>query len=165
MHTLTSLIDLNVPSSVAGFTGTDPRLCSLMLLLRLVRLSSTAVEVAMRLGVIPKLATIVDKSIDRNLKNRAADCLAVMCADKRKGAEVVKLLETLIPKERKGLSSWNLPTGDIRDEVVDSRTLKHFLQQRYPSSWWVSENFNENDRDISEPLTIVESSLNAHISR
>ena len=165
MHTLTSLIDLNVPSSVAGFTGTDPRLCSLMLLLRLVRLSSSAVEVAMRLGVIPKLATIVDKSIDRNLKNRAADCLAVMCADKRKGAEVVKLLETLIPKERKGLSSWNLPTGDIRDEVVDSRTLKHFLQQRYPSSWWVSESFNESDRDISGPVTIVESSLNAHISR
>jgi hypothetical protein len=88
-----------------------------------------------------------------------------MCADKRKGAEVVKLLETLLAKEKKGAGSWNLPTGDIRDEVVDSRTLKHFLQQRYPSSWWVSESVNEGDASSSGPVTIVESSLSAQICR
>jgi DnaJ family protein C protein 13 len=163
MQTLASLLDLRVPTSVAGFTGTDPRLCSLMLLLRLGRLSSSAVEVALRLEIIPKLAVLVEKSTDVNLRQRAADCLAVMCADKRKGAEVLKLLEKLMPRDRNTTRpSWNQPVGDIRDEIVDSKTLKHFLQQRYPSSWWVSDSSDSHsgsDTEFSGSVTVVEASL------
>lgn len=162
MQTLASLLDLNVPASVAGFTGTDPRLCSLMLMLRLARLSSTAVEVALRLGIVSKLAMLVDNSIDTTLQQRAGECLAVMCADKRRSGEVLKILEKHIPKERRAFAAWNLSASDIRDEVVDSKTLKHFLQQRYPSSWWVSDSsdgFNESDTELAGPVTIVEASL------
>eukprot|EP00250_Pteridium_aquilinum_P018104 c23944_g1_i1 orf=785-7753(-) len=163
MHTLASLLDLRVPASVAGFTGTDPRLCSLMLMLRLSRLSSTAVEVALQLNIVSKLAKLVDNNVDVALQQRAGECLAVMSADKRRGGEVLKLLSKLISKERKALAAWNIPTSDIRDEIVDSKTLKHFLQQRYPSSWWVSDSsdgFNESDtEEYAGPVTIVEASL------
>lgn len=162
MHTLASLLDLRVPASVAGFTGTDPRLCSLMLMLRLSRLSSTAVEVALQLNIVSKLAKLVDNNADMALQQRAGECLAVMSADKRKGSEVLKLLNKLIPKERKAFATWNIPVSDIRDEIVDSKTLKHFLHQRYPSSWWVSDSsdgFYESDTECSGPVTIVEASL------
>lgn len=162
MQTLASLLDLKVPASVAGFTGTDPRLCSLMLMLRLARLSSTAVDVALRLGIISKLVVLLDDNVDVVLQQHVAECLAVMCADKRRGMEVVKVLEKLVARDRKGYGTWNLPMSDIRDEVVDSKTLKHFLQQRYPSSWWVSDSsdgFCESDIEVAGPVTIVEASL------
>ncbi|KAH7284662.1 hypothetical protein KP509_34G065300 [Ceratopteris richardii] len=162
MHTLGSLLDLQVPTSVAGFTGTDPRVCSLMLMLRLCRLSSTAVEVSLKLNIVHKLAKMVESNIDSSLQQRAGECLAVMSADKRRGNEVVKILNKFISKERKAFASWNIPVNDIRDEIVDSKTLKHFLQQRYPSSWWVSDSsdgFSESDTESTGPVTIVEASL------
>ncbi|KAI5070204.1 hypothetical protein GOP47_0014547 [Adiantum capillus-veneris] len=162
MHTLASLLDLKVPASVAGFAGTDPRLCSLMLMLRLARLSSTAVEVSLQLNIISKLVKLVDNNVDSALQQRAGECLAVLSADKRRGSEVLKLLNKLIPKDRKAFAAWNIPVSDIRDEIVDSKTLKHFLQQRYPSSWWVSDSsdgFNESDTESAGPVTIVEASL------
>ncbi|KAH7421759.1 hypothetical protein KP509_13G074000 [Ceratopteris richardii] len=162
MHTLASLLELKVPPSVAGFTGTDPRLCSLMLMLRLCRLSSSAVEISLKLDAISTLAKLVDSSIDSTLQQRAGECLAVMSADKRRGSDVLKILNKIIPKEKKAFASWNIPVSDIRDEIVDSKTLKHFLQQRYPSSWWVSESpdgFNESDIESVRSVTIVEASL------
>lgn len=163
IYTLSSFLCLHVPQTDAGNAGTDPRLCSLMLLLRLMRLSHKTVEIAYKLGLVSKIADIV-LNIEGSvvLRQRAAECLAIMCADKRRGQDVSKLLDKLIPESAKGYGVWNIQPANIRDEVIDSRTLKHFLQHRYPSGWWVldtPEGTSETDTDPTGPVTIVEATL------
>ena len=90
-------MDLKVPQSDVGFAGTNPQLCSLWLLLRLLRLSCKAVELALRFNIVPKLIKIIRMSDNRMegtgdpsdvVSQKAAECLAVMSADKRSGQEV-----------------------------------------------------------------------------
>lgn len=57
--TLSSLMALRVPSEMEGEAGTDPRLCALMLLLRLVKLSSEAVKMALEMDLIGQLGGMV----------------------------------------------------------------------------------------------------------
>lgn len=166
--TMSSLLDLKVPQSDVGFAGTDPRLCSLWLLLRLFRLSSKAVELALRFNVVPKLIKILEMKDDciegiedpsDVVSQKAAECLAVMSADKRAGQEVCKLLDKLMPKGLRDNKQWQVPLADIRDEMVDSKTLKHFLRHRYPSSWWISDlsdHRNGNGEKALDPMTVIE---------
>ncbi|KAH9562610.1 hypothetical protein CY35_05G081400 [Sphagnum magellanicum] len=139
VSTLVSFLDLNVPSSAAGCAGTDPRMCTLMLLLRLTRLSSATVEIALKLGVISRIAGVAFDSDENGVVVcRALECLAMMCAHKRRGREVSKLLEKLAPKhENKNYGKWRIPIDNIHDDVVDSETIKHLLRHRYPCKWWV----------------------------
>ena len=58
IENLVSLLQLRVPKYATGYTGTDPRICSLMLLLRLMSTNAT-VEMALRLGVVPKMADFI----------------------------------------------------------------------------------------------------------
>lgn len=168
MCTMSSLLDLKVPQSDVGFAGTDPLLCSLWLLLRLLRLSCKAVELALRFNVVPKLIKIIRISDDRIegtedpsdvVSQKAAECLAVMSADKRAGQQVCKLLDKLMPKDLRDNKEWEVPLADIRDEMVDSKTLKHFLRHRYPSSWWISDlsdHMNGNGEKALDPMTEAE---------
>lgn len=156
--TLSSLLDLDVPKSDAGFAGTDPKLCSLFLLLRLSRLSCKAVEHAVEYNVIPKLINIIRMNDGATggtinsfdiVRQKAAECLTVMSSDKRKGQDVCKTLDKLMPKYLRDNEEWKVPLADIRDEVVDSKTLNHLLVHRCPSSWWISHHSdyrNENGR-------------------
>ncbi|CAM6026456.1 unnamed protein product [Sphagnum balticum] len=139
VSTLVSFLDLNVPSSAAGCAGTDPRMCTLMLLLRLTRLSSATVEIALKLGVISRIASVAFDSDENGVVVcRALECLAMMCAHKRRGREVSKLLEKLAPKHgNKNYGKWRIPIDNIHDDVVDSETIKHLLRHRYPCKWWV----------------------------
>lgn len=140
VENLVSLLQLKVPKSAAGYSGTDPRICSLMLLLRLMRLSSATVEIALRLGIVPKMADfIIDAEGSDGVIQRAIECLAIMCADKRKGSEVSRLLDKLVPENAKNYGAWITPTDHIRDEVVDSETVKHFLKHKYPCEWWTQD--------------------------
>lgn len=166
--TISSLLDLKVPQSDVGFAGTDPQLCSLWLLLRLLRLSSKAVELALRFNIVPKLIKIIrmnDDGIEGTgdpsdvVSQKAAECLSVMSADKRSGQEVCKLLDKLMPKDLRDNKEWEVPLADIRDEMVDSKTLKHFLRHRYPSSWWISDlsdHRNGNGEKALDPMTVAE---------
>ncbi|CAM6077021.1 unnamed protein product [Sphagnum tenellum] len=140
VSTLVSFLDLNVPSSAAGCAGTDPRMCTLMLLLRLTRLSSATVEIALKLGVISRIAGVAFDSDENGVVVcRALECLAMMCAHKRRGREVSKLLEKLAPKHgnKNNYGKWRIPIDNIHDDVVDSETIKHLLRHRYPCKWWV----------------------------
>ena len=67
---------------------------------------------------------------------RAIECLAIMCADKRKGSEVSKLVDRLVPENAKNYGAWIIPIDYSRDEVGDSETVKHFLKYKYPCDWW-----------------------------
>jgi DnaJ family protein C protein 13 len=162
IENLVSVLQLRVPKSAAGYTGTDPRISSLMLLLRLMRLSGTAVEMALRLGVVPKMADIIiDAKGSNGVIQRAIECLAIMCADKRKGLEVSRLLDRLVPENAKNYGAWIIPTDYIRDEVVDSETVKHFLKHRYPCDWWTddsSDGIREEDSGFG-PVSVVDSSV------
>ncbi|KAH9554372.1 hypothetical protein CY35_08G060500 [Sphagnum magellanicum] len=139
VSTLVSFLDLNVPLYAAGHAGTDPQICTLMLLLRLIRLSSATVEIALKLGVVYRLAGIaLDTNGTSAVAHRALECLAMMCADKRRGHEVNRLLEKLAPKDiTKNYGKWHIPIDNICDDVVDSETIKHLLHHRYPCEWWV----------------------------
>ncbi|CAM6112927.1 unnamed protein product [Calypogeia fissa] len=164
IYTLATFLELKVPPSDAGSAGTDPRLCSLMLLLRLIRLSSATVEIALKLGFVSKLADIVLNLDDSAVvRQRAAECLAVMCSDKRKGHEVTRLLDNLVPRNAKGYGAWNIPVGNIREESVDSRTMNHFLQYRFPCSWWTLD--TPEGTTVTEtpepmgPVTVVDATV------
>ena len=70
---------------------------SLWLLLRLFRLSCKVVELALRFNIVPKLIKIIRMSDNRMegtgdpsdvVSQKAAECLAVMSADKRSSQEV-----------------------------------------------------------------------------
>eukprot|EP01018_Ginkgo_biloba_P000780 Gb_17024 [translate_table: standard] len=171
IFTLASLLELKVPEPFAGFAGTDPLFCSLLLLLRLLRLSCKAVELALELDVVSKLVNIITASDDPIeqangtpdiVKQRAIECVAVMSADKRKGQDVCKLLNKLMSKSMQENEEWKVPLADIRDEVVDSKTLNHFLQHRYPSSWWTldtSNHRNENGKISSDPMAVIEATV------
>ncbi|BBN14040.1 DnaJ homolog subfamily C member 13 [Marchantia polymorpha subsp. ruderalis] len=163
IYTLATFLELKVPQAEAGNAGTDPRLCSLMLLLRLMRLSSSTVEIGLKLGFVSKVADIVlDLDDSVVVRQRAAECLAIMCADKRKGPEVSRLLDKLIPENAKGYGAWNIPLGNIRDEIIDSKTLKHFLQHRFPCSWWTldtPEGTTVAELEQTGPITVVDASV------
>jgi DnaJ family protein C protein 13 len=138
IHTLVDFLELEVPSADAGFAGTDPRLCSLMLLLRLIRLSPPTVEIAACVSVVQKLAeAVLDMEGNNEVSKTALECLALMCHDKRRGKEVVRLLESLVPADVK--SFWNIPVENIWDDVADFEVLQHFLQNQYPCAWWNSD--------------------------
>ncbi|XP_024368115.1 uncharacterized protein [Physcomitrium patens] len=162
VENLVSLLQLRVPKSAAGHAGTDPRICSLMLLLRLMRLSSATVDVALRLGTVPKMADfIIDTEGSDGVTQRAIECLAMMCADKRKGSEVNRLLDKLVPENAKNYGAWITPTSHIRDEVVDSETVKHFLKHKYPCDWWTQdslEGINDEDSGLG-PVSVVNASV------
>ncbi|KAH9310179.1 hypothetical protein KI387_038090, partial [Taxus chinensis] len=160
--TLASLLELNVPESDAGFAGTDPRLCSLLLLLRLFRLSCKAVKLAIQFDVVSKLINIIsmnDNSIEGTteltdvLGQKAAECLTIMSTDKREGQDVCKVLDKLMPKNHQDDEQWKVPLADIRDEMVDSKTLSHLLVHRYPSSWWISDHSNHWNENGNKDLT------------
>ncbi|XP_057836865.1 uncharacterized protein LOC131047061 isoform X1 [Cryptomeria japonica] len=155
---LASLLELNVPESDAGFAGTDPRLCSLLLLLRLFRLSCKAVKLAIQFDVVPKLINMiklnespVEGTIDASdvVGQKAAECLTVMSADKREGQDVFNILDKIMPKILHENEQWKVPLADIRDEMVDSKTLSYLLVHRCPSRWWISDppdHRNENGK-------------------
>lgn len=144
VSSLMSFLDLKVPLTFSGFSGTDPRLCSLMLLLRLIRLGQATIEITSKKGVVSKLVDIVlDMTENTEVSKTALECLAIMVHDKRKGQDVVRLLETLVPAESRGF--WDIPVTTILDDVVDLETLQHFLQHRHPcDAWWVSDNPEAN---------------------
>lgn len=163
VETLVSFLQLKVPNSSAGNAGTDPRICSLMLLLRLMRLSSATVDIGLKSGVVSKLADfILDTEGPTGVVQRAVECLAMMCADKRKGQEVSRLLEKIVPENARKYGAWIIPTDHIRDEVVDSETIKHFLQHRYPCDWWVLDSPEGRDDpglNPTDPVAIVDASV------
>lgn len=162
VENLVSLLQLRVPKSAAGYSGTDPRICSLMLLLRLMRLSSATVDIALRLGIVPRMADfIIDAEGSDGVIQRAIECLAIMCADKRKGSEVSRLLDKLVPENAKNYGAWITPTDHIRDEVVDSETVKHFLKHKYPCDWWTQdslEGVSEEESGLG-PVSVVNASI------
>jgi DnaJ family protein C protein 13 len=142
IHSLVDFLELDVPKADAGFAGTDPRLCSLMLLLRLIRLSPRTVEITATVSVVQKLAdTVLDMEGDNEVSKIALECLALMCNDKRRGKEVIRLLDSLAPAATKGF--WDIPVENIWDDAADFEILQHFLQHRYPCAWWTSDKSNE----------------------
>lgn len=162
VDTLVTFLKLKVPKAAAGSAGTDPRICSLMLLLRLMRLSSATVEIGLRMGMVSKMADfILDAEGSDGVIQRAIECLAIMCADKRKGQEVNRLLDKLVPENAKNYGSWSTDVDHIRDEVVDSETVKHFLKHKYPCEWWEAdtlEGISEADAE-SGPVAVVDASV------
>lgn len=161
IENLVSHLQLRVPRSAAGYAGTDPRICSLMLLLRLMRLSSATVDIALRLGIVPRMADfIIDAEGADGVVQRAIECLAIMCADKRKGSEVIRLLDKLVPGNAKNYGAWITPTDHIRDEVVDSETVKHFLKHKYPCDWWTEDSLGVSEEDSElGPGIVVDASV------
>lgn len=142
IHSLVEFLDLEVPKADAGFPGTDPRLCSLMLLKRLIRLSPPTIEITSTVSVVQKLAdTVLDMEGNNEVSKTALECLALMCHDKRKGKEVIRLLESLVPADIKGF--WDIPVENIWDDVADFEILQHFLQNRYPCAWWTRDKSDE----------------------
>lgn len=138
IHSLVDFLDLEVPKPDAGFAGTDPRLCSLILLLRLIRLSPPTTEITSTVSVVQKLAdTVLDMEGNNEVSKTALECLALMCHDKRKGKEVIRLLESLVPADVKGF--WDIPVENIWDEAADFEVLQHFLQHPYPCAWWTTD--------------------------
>ncbi|GBG63346.1 hypothetical protein CBR_g37703 [Chara braunii] len=100
-------------------------------------ISSRAVAISMRSGLLPKIADIVvDVDCSVALRQRAAEVLAVMCADKRRGIEVSRHLDKQIPSSNKGYGAWLIPLSKILDTVVDNKTLRHFLRNTHPCPWW-----------------------------
>ncbi|EFJ24515.1 hypothetical protein SELMODRAFT_414652 [Selaginella moellendorffii] len=162
LYTLASFLSLKVPPPYAGDTGTDPRLCSLSLLLRLMRLSSITVEIVMRMGVISKIEDLLlDFHGSEPVKKKAAECLAMMCADKRKGGEVRSRLDKLIPSKVKGYGAWKLHVNRIQDNIVEMASLDYFLQHRQPSPWWTSDTPEGTDQSFEEAgaVAVIEGSL------
>ncbi|KAG0579697.1 hypothetical protein KC19_4G117600 [Ceratodon purpureus] len=142
IHSLVDFLDLNVPKADAGFAGTDPRMCSLMLLLRLIRLSPRTVELTSTVSVVQKLAdTVLDMEGNNEVSKTALECLALMCNDKRRGKEVIRLLDSFAPADTKGF--WDIPVENIWDDAADFEILQHFLQHRYPCAWWTTDKSNE----------------------
>ena len=142
IHSLVDFLDLDVPKADAGFAGTDPRLCSLMLLLRLIRLSPRTVEITSTVSIIQKLAdTVLDMESNNEASKTALECLALMSNDKRKGKEVKTLLDSLVPADAKGF--WDIPVENIWDDAADFETLQHFLRHRYPCAWWTTNKSDE----------------------
>jgi len=137
LHSLISFLDLDVPKEAAGFAGTDPRLCSLMLLRRLLRLSPSTVEITSN-PVLQKLAdTALDVEGSKEVSKAARECLALMCHDKRKGKEIIHFLDSSVHADSVGF--WDIPVESIWDDVAGFDVLQHFLQHRYPSSWWATD--------------------------
>lgn len=162
IDSLVSFLDLAVPKEFAGFAGTDPRLCSLMLLLRLIRLSPPTIEITSSPAVLQKLADIA-LNVDGNkeVSKTALGCLALMCNDKRKGKEVANALDSYVPADSVGF--WDIPADNIWNDDVDYEILRHFLQHQCPSTWWNSDVSVElaNDRASSTPKSPTLTHLNS----
>lgn len=151
IHSLVDFLELKVPKADAGFAGTDPRLCSLMLLLRLIRLSPPTIELTSSVSVVQKLAdTVLDMEGHNEVSKTALECLALMCHDKRKGKDIIKLLESLVLSDIKGF--WDIPVKNIWDDVADFEILQHFLQNQYPCAWWTSDELLDNGAPSSSTL-------------
>ncbi|KAG0590844.1 hypothetical protein KC19_1G130600 [Ceratodon purpureus] len=144
--TLISFLDLDVPSEAAGFAGTDPRLCSLLLLRRLLRLSPPTVEITSNVAFLQKLAdTALDVDGSKEVSKAARECLCLMCHDKRKGKEIIRLVDSLVPVDSVGF--WDIPVDSIRDDIAGFDVLQHFLRHQCPCSWWNSDKTKELTND------------------
>eukprot|EP00897_Mesotaenium_endlicherianum_P010025 jgi/Mesen1/9050/ME000057S08477 len=163
---LLNLLSLKVPPAQEGTAGTDPRLCALMLLLRLVRLSSKAVALSLKLDICGKLASLVlitDGS--PVIRTRAAEILAVMKGDKRQGADVQRALDRCIPESAKSYTAWDAapPGGSgVRDEAVDDASVDHFLRHKLPAEWWLLdtlEGVRASAGDAVGPTSVVEATV------
>lgn len=143
LYSLERLLGLRVPAEAEGDPGTDPRLCALTLLLRLVRVSSKAAKLALECGTLPHVASLLkEASTALAVRAKAAEVLAAMAADRKVGAEVLRALGKVLPPGSQGHGAWNVPSDEIRDEPLEERTLRHFLTHRMPASWW-GEGFKE----------------------
>lgn len=147
IETLLAFLNLDVPEADAGFAGTDPRLCSLMIFLRLIRLSPATIEFTSRVGVVQRIAEMVlDMDGNHDVSKTALYCLVLMSHDKRKGQEVVRILDTLVQPDSKGFK--DIPIDSIWDDVADFEILQHFLQHRHPCAWWTSDKMVELVDDV-----------------
>eukprot|EP00850_Spirogloea_muscicola_P002088 SM000008S22177 [mRNA] locus=s8:226750:241282:- [translate_table: standard] len=131
---LLPFLALAPPSDAEGFPGTDPQLCCLVLLLRLLRYSSKAVSVGLRQGMVIELAKIVTEAKGgAAAREKAAKALALMCSDKKSGAEVSAQLDERVPAPQR--KSWSQLAERVEDDVgVD--TLAHLARHRFPTPWW-----------------------------
>jgi DnaJ family protein C protein 13 len=151
LHSLISFLDLNVPKEAAGFAGTDPRLCSLMLLRRLLRMSPSTVEITTN-PVLKKLSgTALDVEGSKEVSKIARECLALMCHDKRKGKEIVHFLDSTVDADNVGF--WDIPVERIWDDVAGFDVLQHFLQHRYPSEWWTGDGVSLSDGNHKDTIS------------
>jgi DnaJ family protein C protein 13 len=161
VHILISFLDLDVPREAAGFAGTDPRLCSLMLLRRLLRLSPPTVEITSNVAFLQKLAdTALDVDGSKEVSKAARECLCLMCHDKRKGKEIIRLLDSLVPVDSVGF--WDIPVDSIWDDIAGFEVLHHFLQHRYPCSWWNSDKTKEPRDEVTSTTSSLNSSAAAN---
>lgn len=137
LHSLIAFLDLDVPREAAGFAGTDPRLCSLMLLRRLLRLSPSTVEITTNAVVQKLVERALDVEGSKEVSKAARECLALMCHDKRKGREIIHFVDSSVHADSVGF--WDIPVESIWDDVAGFEVLQHFLLHRYPSPWWMTD--------------------------
>lgn len=80
-------------------------------------------------------------------------------------AQIAALLERLVPQNCKSFGCWKLPVTSINDTFDYTTTLKHFLQVRFPATWWTSDSADgtsdgEDERgDLLKTLSLSSSSI------
>jgi hypothetical protein len=53
--------------------------------------------------------------------------------------QIASLLERLVPQNCKSFGCWKMSSSSINDAFDYTATLKHFLQVRFPATWWTSD--------------------------
>ncbi|GJP72247.1 hypothetical protein CLOP_g2994 [Closterium sp. NIES-67] len=149
---LSKLLLLEVPAGRQGQAATDPRVCALMLMQKLFRLSSKAVELGLQHQVVDRLASLVlDTENSITVRARAAAVLGAMAGERRLGPEITKQAERILPESYKNHIAWrvgflkqggeeigqkNVPS---LSEEIEVKTMRHLLKYPLPCAWWTTD--------------------------
>ncbi|CAI7768996.1 unnamed protein product, partial [Closterium sp. NIES-54] len=149
---LSKLLLLEVPAGRQGHAATDPRVCALMLMQKLFRLSSKAVELGLQHQVVDRLASLVlDTENSITVRARAAAVLGAMAGERRLGPEITRQAERILPESYKNHIAWKvgfLKQGSEEigqkcvpglSEEIEVKTMRHLLKYPLPCAWWTTD--------------------------
>ncbi|CAI5509566.1 unnamed protein product [Closterium sp. Naga37s-1] len=149
---LSKLLLLEVPAGRQGQAATDPRVCALMLMQKLFRLSSKAVELGLQHQVVDRLASLVlDTENSITVRARAAAVLGAMAGERRLGPEITRQAERILPESYKNHIAWKV--GFLKQgaeeigqkcvpglsEEIEVKTMRHLLKYPLPCAWWTTD--------------------------
>ncbi|CAI5478316.1 unnamed protein product, partial [Closterium sp. Yama58-4] len=149
---LSKLLLLEVPAGRQGQAATDPRVCALMLMQKLFRLSSKAVELGLQHQVVDRLASLVlDTENSIIVRARAAAVLGAMAGERRLGPEITRQAERILPESYKNHIAWKVgflkqgaeeigqKSMPALSEEIEVKTMRHLLKYPLPCAWWTTD--------------------------
>ncbi|CAI5968403.1 unnamed protein product [Closterium sp. NIES-64] len=149
---LSKLLLLEVPAGRQGQAATDPRVCALMLMQKLFRLSSKAVELGLQHQVVDRLASLVlDTENSIIVRARAAAVLGAMAGERRLGPEITRQAERILPESYKNHIAWKVgflkqgaeeigqKSVPALSEEIEVKTMRHLLKYPLPCAWWTTD--------------------------